>query len=134
MVSRCATCQENGNSNDKQRLIPHEMPDCPWAKVGVYLFHISKMPVTSFVSIITRNFQVTKLPSLKSSAIVTALSTSLHVMEYQMMFFPTMVHNFWALNLTISLRSGNFSILHQVLVILNQMDKLKELFKLCKTS
>ena len=37
-VSKCATCAEHRNRNCKEPMIPHEIPECPWQKLGSDLY------------------------------------------------------------------------------------------------
>ena len=37
-VSKCATCAINQPQNPKEPLIPSEVPDRPWSKIGVDIF------------------------------------------------------------------------------------------------
>ena len=37
-VAKCATCATFRRQNNKQPMIPHEVPDRPWAKVGADIF------------------------------------------------------------------------------------------------
>jgi len=38
-VGRCPTCADYRNANAFELLIPHEMPDRPWAKTGADMCH-----------------------------------------------------------------------------------------------
>ena len=40
LVSQCATCTNHRNRQQKETLIPHDVPDQPWAKVGTDLFSL----------------------------------------------------------------------------------------------
>ena len=40
MVSKCSLCLEHRNSQCKQPMLPHEIPDRPWSKVGADLFEL----------------------------------------------------------------------------------------------
>jgi len=40
MISKCATCLEMRNSQQKEPLIPHDVPDLPWRKVATDLFEV----------------------------------------------------------------------------------------------
>ncbi|XP_028412533.1 uncharacterized protein K02A2.6-like [Dendronephthya gigantea] len=75
MVSKCPTCNENRNSNIKQPLTPHEIPDRPWAKIGVDLFEFKNTNYLLCVDYYSKFPEVAKLPSLKSSATITALKS-----------------------------------------------------------
>lgn len=75
MVSQCPTCNENRNSNTKQPLIPHEIPERPWAKVGADLFEFKNANYLLCVDYYSKYPEIVKLPSLKSSATITALKS-----------------------------------------------------------
>jgi hypothetical protein len=75
MVSKCPTCNEYRNSNAKQPLIPHEIPDRPWAKIAVDLFEFKNTNYLLCVDYYSKYPEVSKLPSLKSSATITALKS-----------------------------------------------------------
>ncbi|CAB4033003.1 retrotransposon-like family member retr-1 [Paramuricea clavata] len=40
LVSQCATCTNHRNRQQKETLIPHDVPDQPWVKVGTDLFSL----------------------------------------------------------------------------------------------
>ena len=42
MIGNCSICLEQRNKQQKEYLIPHEIPDQPWVKVGTDLFNLKK--------------------------------------------------------------------------------------------
>ena len=40
MISKCTVCNDHRNRNQKEPMIPHELPDRPWQKIGVDLFEL----------------------------------------------------------------------------------------------
>ncbi len=43
VVSKCSTCQSNRKQEASEPMIPHEIPDRPYAKVGTDLFKLNGM-------------------------------------------------------------------------------------------
>ena len=37
-ISRCPTCAKYKPANPQEPLIPHEIPECPWSKLGMDIF------------------------------------------------------------------------------------------------
>ena len=42
LISKCAVCQESRNRNQKEPLLPHEVPNRPWSKLGADTFQFEK--------------------------------------------------------------------------------------------
>jgi len=42
MISFCTTCTTHQRRNPREPLLPHNVPDRPWAKVGADIFEIQK--------------------------------------------------------------------------------------------
>lgn len=70
MVSQCAICNENRNSN----LLLHPIPDRQWEKVGTDLFHYRGSEFLLFVAYFSKFPEITKLRDTSSSVIVAMKS------------------------------------------------------------
>ena len=42
LISSCTTCATHQRRNQREPLLQHSVPDCPWAKVGADIFEIQK--------------------------------------------------------------------------------------------
>ncbi|MEW8560660.1 MAG: RNase H-like domain-containing protein, partial [Candidatus Thiodiazotropha sp.] len=73
MVLNCSTCIEHRNSNAKEPLLPHEIPEYPWQNVATDLFTWDDKNYIIIVDYYSNYFEVEILSSTKSSAIVSKL-------------------------------------------------------------
>ena len=58
MVSKCSLCLEHRNSQCKEPMLPHEIPDRPWSKVGAYLFELHQENYLPLVDYYSNFFEV----------------------------------------------------------------------------
>jgi Integrase core domain. len=67
----CSTCLKYSKNNQKEPLIPHNLPSHPWEKVGVDLFHFNNKKYLLVVDYYSKFFEVCVLNSSQSKSIIT---------------------------------------------------------------
>ena len=70
MIQKCDPCQQLKNSNQKEPLQPHELPERPWQKVGTDLFQWNKKDYLIVADYYSRYFEVCELRSTSSPAVI----------------------------------------------------------------
>ena len=58
MISRCAICKEYQYSNQKEPLIPHDIPNVPWENLAADLFIWNNKSYLIVVNFYSRYFEV----------------------------------------------------------------------------
>ena len=74
MVASCPICTPTRNSNPREPMKPHEIPDRPWQKVGTDLFTVDNKQYLVTVDYYSRYFEVDELTSTTSIPIIRKLS------------------------------------------------------------
>ena len=67
LVLNCELCQIYRNLQPSESEIKHEIPDTPWAKVGMDLFSMESKDYLIIVDYTTNYFDISQLPDKKSS-------------------------------------------------------------------
>ena len=75
MVSRCAVCNEYQRSQQKEPMIPHDIPTLPWEKIGADIFHHDGKNYLLLVDYYSRFIEFNLIPSLKSSDIISYMKS-----------------------------------------------------------
>ena len=75
MIGNCSICLEYRNKQQKEHLIPHEIPDQPWIKIGVDLFNLKNKNYLLVVDYHSKFFEVCLLADTLSSTIVTHMKS-----------------------------------------------------------
>lgn len=73
LVLRCETCKIFSNNNKKETLIPHEVPELPWEKVGIDLFHLYGTDYLIVIDYYSKYPEITALKEIKSEDIIDKL-------------------------------------------------------------
>ena len=76
MVSKCSLCLEYRNSQCKEPMLPHEIPDRPWSKLGADLFELHHENYLLLVDYYSNFFEVMKLTSTKTPTIIKHCKTT----------------------------------------------------------
>ena len=74
MVKSCKICQENQPGQSKEPLIPHEVPQTPWTKLGSDLFHLDGKDYLLIVDYTSKYPVVKALGNTRSETIASAMS------------------------------------------------------------
>ena len=72
-VARCATCATYRKRNNKQPMIPHEIPDRPGAKVGADIFSFKNQEYLVVVDYYSKFPEVEQLTCKPANGVITAL-------------------------------------------------------------
>ncbi|XP_059061528.1 uncharacterized protein K02A2.6-like [Achroia grisella] len=72
-VRRCAACVERAHRPPREPLVPHNIPDLPWAKVGSDLFQCGKKYFLLLVDYFSNFIEVSPLTSINSKAVILAM-------------------------------------------------------------
>ncbi|KAA0714109.1 Retrovirus-related Pol polyprotein from transposon opus [Triplophysa tibetana] len=75
MISQCATCNTHRNSHAKEPLIPHALPERPWAKVGTDLFQHNGSEYLMCVDYYSKFPEIAKLNDTTSKSVILALKS-----------------------------------------------------------
>ena len=70
MIESCASCQHHRNKQQKETLIPHEVPPRVWSKVGTDLFTCLNHDYVLVVDYTSKYFDMHHLPDLKASTVI----------------------------------------------------------------
>lgn len=73
LVLRCETCKIFSNNNKKETLIPHAVPQLPWEKVGIDLFHLYGTDYLIVIDYYSKFPEITALKEIKSEDIIDKL-------------------------------------------------------------
>ena len=71
VVSSCQICAQFRQSNQKEPLLPHEIPQRPWAKVGSDLFEIRGQTFLIIVDYYSGFFEIDNLKQSTSKDVIT---------------------------------------------------------------
>lgn len=72
-VQACAICQEHATSQPAQPLISHEVPNRPWAKVGIDLFHFKDKVYLITTCYFSSFFEIDQLHKTTAQPVITKL-------------------------------------------------------------
>ena len=73
MVLSCPICLEFRNSNQKEPLVSHEIPDYPWQTVATDLFSLRGQDYIVVVDYFSRYFELERLLNTNSTTVIGKL-------------------------------------------------------------
>ena len=73
--AKCSTCMEYRNKRAPEPLMPHEIPNSPWIKVGTDLFQIGSDDYLVLIDYYSKFPEVVKLPCKTAHSVVSALKS-----------------------------------------------------------
>ena len=73
LVSKCSTCQQHQRSNQREPLIPQEVPARPWATVTADIFYYKGRDYLLVVDYFSKYPEVARLSSKNSEAVIMAM-------------------------------------------------------------
>lgn len=74
-IMSCTICLSHRNSNQKEPLTPHEIPQGPWQEVATDIFHFDGNDYLLVVDYYSRYFEIDKLPDMLSTTVVRKLKS-----------------------------------------------------------
>ncbi|XP_053154028.1 uncharacterized protein K02A2.6-like isoform X1 [Hemicordylus capensis] len=72
-VGNCSICAHYASGNQKEPLIPHEIPKLPWGKVGIDIFEYGSLPFLLVVDYYSKYPKVLSLPDKTAGAVINRL-------------------------------------------------------------
>lgn len=72
-VSKCPTCRKYEVANPTEPLMVHEIPERPWAKVGVDLFKFADRDYLCTVDYMSNLWEIHHLPTTQAKTVITKL-------------------------------------------------------------
>ena len=70
-VASSTTCLEFRNQQQKEKLIPHDIPSEVWSKVGTDLFHLRNKDYLIIADYNTKFFEISELPNTLATTVVS---------------------------------------------------------------
>ena len=70
-VASCTTCLEFRNQQQKEKLIPHDIPSEVWSKVGTDLFYLRNKDYLIIADYNTKFFEISELPNTLATTVVS---------------------------------------------------------------
>ena len=70
IISSCTICTTYQRCNSKEPLLPHSVPDCPWAKVGANIFELQKKQFLVLVDYYSGYVEVDQLTSMTVNQVI----------------------------------------------------------------
>ena len=74
-ISACSLCRSHETSQQRDTLMPHDVPDRLWAKVGTDLFSISDTSYLIVVDYVSNFWEVDKLDNTDSVTVIKKMKT-----------------------------------------------------------
>ena len=131
LVERCPTCVKE-HTPGKEPLIPTDLPDYPWQKIGSDLFFMNGANYLVVVDYFSRYFETIKLKSITSGSIIEGLNQFFPDMASQRLSSVIMDHSTPHVSLPNLPCHINFNTSHLALCFLRAMDKRSAQSKLPK--
>ena len=72
-ISKCSLCRSTSDCQQKETMMPHDIPDRPWAKVGVDLFSLNNRDYLITVDYYSNFWEVDNLSSTESISVIRKL-------------------------------------------------------------
>lgn len=72
-LSNCQACLTYRKQNTKESLMPHEVPDRPWYKVGTDVFHFNGQSYIMVIDYYSKYVEIAKLSCLTSETIINKI-------------------------------------------------------------
>ena len=69
-ISQCGICRKMENTPIKEPLLSHEVPDRPWSKVGLDLFHVQEKTYLVTVDYYSNFWEIDMLKTTESQAVI----------------------------------------------------------------
>ncbi|GFO30050.1 hypothetical protein PoB_005655500 [Plakobranchus ocellatus] len=72
-MNKCTTCAKFRNSNRKEPMISHEIPNRPWAKLGADIFHFGGHDYLLVVDYFSKYLEIARLKTKTATGVKTVL-------------------------------------------------------------
>ena len=128
-ITNIEICLEHRNKQKQESIIPHDMPNTPWTRVAIDIFHIERKLYLALVSYTTIFFDISQLPDKLSSMVVIHVKHFFSKYGIPKQSSQTMVQNSQQIHSQHSRNNEMLKIPPQVYAIPRVMDKSKGQFK-----
>ena len=112
-VASCTTCLEFRNQQQKEKLIPHDIPSEVWSKVGTDLFYLRNKDYLIIADYNTKFFEISELPNTLAQQLFPTPKTFLLDLGFQSQLSATTGLSLRLKNTNCSLSNGTSYIIHQ---------------------
>ena len=93
-IQSCETCLSTGSKQQKETMIPHEVKNYPWSKVGLDLFDFNQRTYLATVDYYSNFFEVDYLQYITSKDVIHKVKAHLHATAYRTRSYRIMAHSF----------------------------------------
>ena len=69
-MTACEICLEHSNKQKQEPITPYDIPNTPWTKVAMDIFHLGRKLYLAIVDYTTNFFNISQLPDKLSSMVV----------------------------------------------------------------
>jgi len=70
-VEKCDVCRRYSDQQQKETLHPHDVPNRPWAKVGMDIFHLDERNYLITVDYFSNYWEIDYLPDMRSETVIS---------------------------------------------------------------
>ena len=75
MVEKCVQCQQLQPKHQAEALVPHQVPDLPWMKVGADIFELSGQSYLLLVDYLTKYPEVLNIPNKTAYTVIQKMKS-----------------------------------------------------------
>lgn len=75
MINNCSTCLDERNRQSQEPIIPHDIPETPWTKIGADIFDLHRKSYVIVVDYTTKFFDIHSLPDKQSTTVINHLKS-----------------------------------------------------------
>ena len=108
-ILKCEICRSVDKKQPKETLIPYDVPDRPWAKVGVDLFNFNKTNYLIIVDYFSGFWEIDPLENTTASHIIRKMKMQFARHGIQISAFRTTAHSLQLMSTRSSASNGNLS-------------------------
>ncbi|CAI5681987.1 unnamed protein product [Oreochromis niloticus] len=75
MLEKCQQCQQMQPKNQAEPLIPHQIPELPWMKIGADIFELNGQPYLLLVDYLSKYPEVLNLPDKTAHSVIQKMKS-----------------------------------------------------------
>ncbi|UYV79499.1 K02A2.6-like [Cordylochernes scorpioides] len=73
LINNCSICQQTSRANPKEPMLPHQVPDYPWQKVGIDIFQLESSKYLLIVDYFSKYPEIYQLQDMTTDTIIRRL-------------------------------------------------------------
>ncbi|UYV74913.1 K02A2.6-like [Cordylochernes scorpioides] len=73
LINNCSICQQTSRANPKKPMLPHQVPDYPWQKVGIDIFQLESSKYLLMVDYFSKYPEIYQLQDMTTDTIIRRL-------------------------------------------------------------